>query len=405
MQMPQRVSMGSNPRVIELHQRADGEVSRPWEIPDLTAYEDEPRIAVAPATRANGHAAHDANAHAKEEARTFALLWFATLDQAVRQPQLVSGLLLAGSLFLVFGESNSGKTFFVLDLALAIATGTHWCGRRVAQGLVIYLAGEGAGSVRNRVAAVRQTHPELPDTICFAIIPGAVNFLDSGAVDSLIATVRAAESKSGKKCVLIAVDTLARSLQGGDENNAQDMGLLIANADRVRAETGAAIGFVHHSGKDSAKGARGHSSLRAAVDTEILIEGTSDTRSATVSKQRDLEPIRAMSFELEPVQLGMNEDGSPITSCVVRHLAEAPTSTSARSPELRGKAQRQLIAAIRAQAVEHGSIPWTLAELREIARRAGLSKSTSRSAVDALANSPYFAPSVGGYLFTDGATS
>ncbi len=52
------------------------------------------------------------------------------------------------------------------------------------------------------------------------------------------------------------------------------MGALVRCMDLIRQETGACVLFVHHSGKDAAKGARGHSLLRAAIDTEIEVKAT-----------------------------------------------------------------------------------------------------------------------------------
>ena len=87
----------------------------------------------------------------------------------------------------------------------------------------------------------------------------------------LLALVREAETETGEKCVWIVVDTLSRALAGGDENSPVDMGRIVVAADRIRAETGAHFTYVHHTGKDAARGARGHSLLRAATDTEIEV--------------------------------------------------------------------------------------------------------------------------------------
>jgi RecA-family ATPase len=261
-----------------------------------------------------------------------ALLWFATLHEVVHQQHLVIGLLLAGSLLVIFGESNSGKTFFLLDLALAIAQGCPWRGRWTRKGLVLYVAGEGATSVRNRVIAYRRANPDADAGIPFAVVPLAVDMLDREAVCKLIETIRAAEAESGEKVVLICIDTFARAVAGGDENSAQDVGIAVANADWVRLETGAAVAFVHHAGKDPSKGARGSSALRAAVDTEILIEGQTGQRTAVVTKQRDLENGERMVFELAPVEIGQDEDsGDIIKSCTVRHLLGAQPAPSPQS--------------------------------------------------------------------------
>ena len=49
---------------------------------------------------------------------------------------------------------------------------------------------------------------------------------------------------------------MSRALNGGAED-AEDMGLLLKHADLVRHETGTAVLFVAHCGKDAAKGIRG----------------------------------------------------------------------------------------------------------------------------------------------------
>ncbi len=376
----------------------------PMEQIPIEAYEDEARA------RANGtgsaHAsAQDApnlDAAAPRDVPLLTLLWFATLHDYVEAEQIVKGLLIAGSLFMVYGESNSGKTFWVLDLALAIAAGSPWRGRHTKRGLVIYVAGEGAASVRARVAAYRVAHPEVPGGLPFAIVPQAVDFLDAQSVGALLSTIAAAQSECGEQPALIIVDTFARALPGADENSAQDVGQAVAWADLIRAETGAAVGFVHHAGKDPTKGARGSSALRAATDTEILIEGLAGQRTATVTKQRDLETGDGMPFELVPVQIGTDpEDGQPVTSCTVRHL-DATTAAPAPVVALRGKAQRTLLRILRDKEREKPGRIWTLTELRTLAREAGMVKSTGWSAVDGLAASPYLRSIGGGYLFTDG---
>ncbi|WP_426037647.1 integrase arm-type DNA-binding domain-containing protein [Cypionkella sp. TWP1-2-1b2] len=70
---------------------------------------------------------------------------------------------------------------------------------------------------------------------------------------------------------------------------------------------------VHHTGKDVARGARGHTILRAATDTEIEIaEG-----QLSVTKQRDHEGGLKRAFKLTGVALGFDEDGDTITSATV----------------------------------------------------------------------------------------
>ena len=121
---------------------------------------------------------------------------------------------------------------------------------------------------------------------------------------------------------MVVVDTLARALAGGDENSGQDMGNLVFHADKIRMATGAHVCFIHHSGKNKALGARGHSSLRAAVDTEIEISREDGANYSTIKtvKQREMEMAEDMFFTLKIVELGENKFNEKITSCVVEPM-------------------------------------------------------------------------------------
>ena len=112
---------------------------------------------------------------------------------------------------------------------------------------------------------------------------------------------------------MVVIDTLSRALAGGDENSSADMGAFVKRCDEIRAATGAALHVIHHAGKNTAKGARGHSLLRAAVDTEIEIEA-----GAILSrKQRDMEGAPELRFSYKPIDIGENLDGVMQTSVVL----------------------------------------------------------------------------------------
>ena len=324
-------------------------------------------------------------------------------EDSASAPELVKKLLILGTLFVVYGESNCGKTFWLLDLCLAIAAGIPWRGsRRTHQGLVIYVAGEGPKSVIGRGLGFRLRNPEIPLDIPFVILPRAVNFMDAKDVKRLLSTARCLERFTGFKTVLIVCDTLARSMPGGDENFTKDMGQLVAAADRLRNELGCCVGFVHHAGKDKSKGARGSNSLRAACDTEILVEGLQGARTVTVTKQRDLDAGAPMAFELVPIRIGTDEDGEAITTCTVTHKDPEGKSLFTNLV-LRGRAQRTLVAALRARSETEPEKIWTLFDLRQVGKELGLSKTTARSAVDSLVSSPYMQATIGGYRFVDGS--
>lgn len=255
----------------------------------------------------------------------FPLLWFEEIQPVLTGRDFVEGLLVEGSAVVVYGKSNAGKTFWVGDLALHVAASLEWNGRAVDGGGVIYVCMEGANGFRNRVAAWRRRRG-ISEPIPFGAVTSTVNMLQPGAdTDRLIETIKQAAERIGQPVKLIVIDTLSRALAGGNENAPEDMGALVKNMDRIRAETGACVLFVHHSGKDEARGARGHSLLQAAIDTEIEVADDKGNRTATVVKQRDLPKGDCFSFTLTVVELGLNQRSKPVTSCVV----EPAASTSA----------------------------------------------------------------------------
>ncbi|WP_423210533.1 AAA family ATPase [Paracoccus yeei] len=223
---------------------------------------------------------------------------------------LIDGLVDKGASSVVYGASNTGKTFVVLDMAFAVASGRPWDGRETTKAGVLYLALEGGAGIRKRFAALRRQYPDA-DASRLMLAADSVDLCNSKD-DAQVVTDAALSIPGG--CGLIVIDTLARALAGGDENSAVDMGKLIRSVDYIRAATGAHVLLIHHAGKDATRGARGHSSLKAAVDTELEIA----ENKISNPKQRDREMQAVREFGVQGVYLGTDRKGRPVTSAVVR---------------------------------------------------------------------------------------
>lgn len=239
--------------------------------------------------------------------------------------EIIEGAIGRMAMIVLYGDSNSGKTFLAVDMAAAIVQGAEWLGRRTVAGLVLYLATESPGSVEMRVKGYqRHWGVRLPGLV---IVTSPINLFDGQAdTAAVVDLVKALEAELGSKTVLIIGDTLARLSAGANENSGEDMGVVVRNVDAIRAATGAAFLLIHHTGKDSAKGMRGWSGLRAATDTEIevTVDEATGLRSAEFTKQRDLPGKgERIGFRLLPVPLGANRWGTERSTCVVLP-AEAP---------------------------------------------------------------------------------
>lgn len=271
------------------------------------------------------------------------------LDKVDSADELVEGLIGRNAMGVLYGDSNTGKTFVAIDLGCAIARGVPWMGRRVEKGMVVYLATESPASVRTRLRAYQKHHGcSVPD---FVVVTTPVNLFRSSAdTNAVIKLIRELESEHGVKCELIIGDTLARLAAGANENSGDDMTIVLENLDRIRAEVNASVLPIHHTGKDSAKGMRGWSGMRAAIDTELEVTVDSAGIGAVeVTKQRDLPGKGSrIGYRLQVIPLGRGKWDQDLTSCVVEPIA-APVAPRRQVPL--GKAQQAVVAVLKG----HGS--------------------------------------------------
>ena len=275
------------------------------------------------------------------------LEWFDRIKPVIDQPYIIKGLLDWGAMSVIYGPSNSGKTFFALDLAFHCAIdndgGTRWRSNRVHGGSVLYLAAEGGNGIANRIAALREATGACD--VPFALRRAGLDLLKSDAnVKEVIRLAKEVFETSASPLALIVIDTLSRVIAGGDENAASDMTAFIRNVDQIRQATGAHIMIVHHTGKDVARGARGHSSLRAATDTEIEVAVDDfGNRCARVTKQRDYEGGEEFHFKLKPVFLAQDSDGDDVTTCLVEAVEKPKDAPSDLPPMATCKAMLTFI--------------------------------------------------------------
>lgn len=251
-------------------------------------------------------------------------------------PYRVKGVLLREAMAAIYGQSGSGKTFLALDLANAISDGKSWFGCRIEPCDVIYIVLEGEAGVSQRVKAYRVKYgAETGKRVKFIAAPLSLLYRDD--IDVLIATVKDAGIQGG----VIFVDTLSAATPGMDENTSADMGEAIAAVKRIREECGGLVILIHHPGKDATKGLRGHSSLYAALDSVIEVTREGDRRTWTLTKSKDGIEGAEHQFRLDVLEVGTDQDGDAITSCVV--IPEESTADTVRRAKLPAGGNQRLI--------------------------------------------------------------
>jgi len=253
----------------------------------------------------------------------FGAVWFAESETALADPEwLVDDLLTTGDVSLVYGPSQSGKSFLATHLALAIARGVEVFGRKTRLGGVAYVAAEGKKGFKKRLKAYRKAN-EIPDAaaVPFLLIPTAVDlYAKDGDAETLCEDLKAAAplfDAMGAPLCMVVLDTLAACSPGANENASEDMSRIIRNCRLIQEETNGHVMIVHHKNAAGDR-PRGHTSLYAGSDNAIEVSCDDfKNRNAHVAKLKDGEDGGNIGFRLQSVTIGVRDDGKPITSCVV----------------------------------------------------------------------------------------
>jgi hypothetical protein len=272
------------------------------------------------------------------KSRFGAVAW-ANMDSVrVDYTPLVKGLIYQGDTGMFYGDSGSGKSFLAVDMGLSIARGVPFLGMKTAKGAVLYQAGEGGKGLLKRLKAYRQEH-QVTDALPFVLLPEKVNLFDrDGDVDALIEECTAWKAAFSDPLSLIVIDTFSAASTGANENASEDMGRMLDAGHRLNKATGAAVVWVHHKNAGGLR-ERGHTSFRANIETVVEVIKDPETKERTLHlvKLKDGEDGLKLGFELQSVTLGSDDDGDPITSCVVRPAQLGTEQTSHRRPLPRGQ--------------------------------------------------------------------
>lgn len=275
-----------------------------------TRMADIPKLVASASRKFKPSSGTPAGGHVHAE-RRYKILTPEDLTRSAHVKWLIQGLCPRVGLVALYGPSGSGKSFLALDMAISIAGGAgEWYGHRVTHRPVTYCVLEGEAGMGKRVSAWSQHHDRpVPDSLRFVTQP--INVSDPDDITQLAGCI----NDVGVNCGLIVLDTLNRAAPNSDENSSKDMGAIIAGAKRLQELTGGVVMFIHHTGKVVENGMRGHSSLFAAMDAVI---GVSNSKGAfwSVVKSKDDVTGAVHSFRLDPVVVGIDEEGEDVTSCV-----------------------------------------------------------------------------------------
>jgi hypothetical protein len=286
-----------------------------------------------PSPSANGHGAYYDDprnispGHSAEAPRKpFPILHVDDLEIGDDPTWLIEGLLPATGFGIVFGPPKSLKSFLLADALFHVAMGRSWAGRTVMQGVVVYITGEGIEGFKRRLIAMRRHYGVEGQRVPFLMIPVAPDLGHASGDDAtLVQNIRDYLASMGNPPVrAVAIDTVARTMKGADENAAKDVTVFVDNCERIGSELSCIVLGVHHAGKDTAKGARGSNALDGAVDVMWAVEKGEGSSTATIHHMKDAEAGANWQFRLEPVVLREATATSQIVAAAVVEMIALP---------------------------------------------------------------------------------
>lgn len=195
-----------------------------------------------------------------------------------KRDPIIEGLYNFKSTFELVGESNIGKSFFLLGQMACASAGIPFAGAKVIKSHSFYFDAEGGSTTQDRKQALQKTYGD--DLSWLHIIDLQSEGWDLTSPAGRRAIIRHIRTTAGMDPVgLVAFDSLNQSvaLSGKpfDENSSADMGAVASALKAIADETGACAGVVHHPAK-SEKGTRrigrGSGALHGAVDFVYFIE-------------------------------------------------------------------------------------------------------------------------------------
>jgi hypothetical protein len=250
------------------------------------------------------------------------VLTFAEMMRISPPAWQVEGLIQDAPQTLIYAHRASFKSFLAIDLALHCALGKPWHGRSTQKERVLYVAAEGTGGIGARMQGWAKAH-ETVDVPDFFLYPRAVNFTKAPQVQAL------KEYAAEHGITLVVLDTLRKSMSGGDENSATDVGLVLSAAGEMHAECGTSVWIIHHTAR--AGNARGSTVIEDDVDNILKLVRDKDgpnpmTALLTDEKTKDAAEEEGLVLTLAPVEfldLTTGEAGSTLVISGVEATTEA----------------------------------------------------------------------------------
>jgi hypothetical protein len=239
---------------------------------------------------------------------------------------------------ILFGASQSFKSFCALRLAYSVCTGEPFFYHEVfTTGKVLYICGEGKGALERRVRAL---------FLSLGRFNGNLKYIaDIVSIDTPESMARVKAVIAEYKPVLVILDTFSSLAFNTNENDNSEVAKALALI-RNTCTNGFTSSFVvHHNGKNGALGERGASAFANNTDFRFELKREADTMITTLScpKQKDGEPFALIHMKAEVIPLGIiRQDGKEATSLILKPCDDSEKPSKKTKAKLKPNEEKVL---------------------------------------------------------------
>jgi hypothetical protein len=243
----------------------------------------------------------------------------------------------------VSGQSQIGKTTWIIHLATCVASGLPFLGREIEEPAgVIYLAREGVGMIKQRMRAAK-LYLGLKKPIPLIGVTAEIDSLHEEDqrrkfIKLIKQGTRLLAKRFNVKTKLVIIDTIIQAWSVGSDNDVAEQAAIAKEMLAIGKETKTFVLGTDHVGKDASLGTRGSSAKKDNMQIELQAigdrddeKGTFNNRRLIQSKNRDGPEGYVAHFNLKFFELGRRKkNGKPYGAMVIE---EVEITTVSQKPE------------------------------------------------------------------------
>ncbi len=231
-------------------------------------------------------------------------------------PELIKGFVPATGIGYLYGPTGSYKTFIAMQMGFHVSEELPIAGHKVKKRPVYYLLLEGTSGLGKRTKALDlwRKNKGINITGTYMFWPKPFTITNTNEVDALINTILMA----GHEGAFIIIDTQSKATENIDEKEGVDIQAVLKASGRICESVKGVVMLIAHTGKNEENGIAGSYKQKADVDFTLEVKKIQNTKLVKLvsDKVKENKDNQVITFETIIQEVGVDEDGDIVTSCV-----------------------------------------------------------------------------------------